>query len=335
MKSLIIGGAGFVGHYLIKHLTHLGRQVHATHLPAEKIVLCHCDAQPCHCGFEPGSVSKCSQSSSISFHVLDILDHSACKQLLSHIQPDEIYHLAAQSSAAVSWKMPALTVDVNIKGTINILESVRELTYKPRILLVGSGEEYGVVSPGDLPIKEDLAPNPANVYAVTKATQTMLGKLYVTAYGLDIVMTRSFNHIGPGQSDTFAVSSFCKQIAEIEKGLCSPVLKVGNLSVERDFTDVRDVVKAYSLLLEKGIIGEVYNVGSGIAISLQSITDELLSLVSIEIAIEVDATRIRPINASIIVADTTRIKQTIDWKPIYAIKNTLINMVDYWKMSVK
>jgi len=310
MKALVIGGAGFVGHYLIEHLAQTGRDVYATHLPNEAV------------------------NAKANSYELDILDFGACKQLLSHIQPDEIYHLAAQSSAAVSWKIPALTVDVNIKGTVNILESMQVLSCKSRLLLVGSGEEYGVVSPDDLPIKEEQCTNPTNVYAVTKATQTMLGKLYVSAYGLDIVMTRSFNHIGPGQLPTFAVSSFCKQIAEIEKGLCLPVIKVGNLSACRDFTDVRDVVRAYVLLIEKGQTGEVYNVGSGNAVSMQSILDELLALATVEITVENDPERMRPADVPIIVADVTKLKQVTEWEVQDSLKSTLRDTLNCWRKTL-
>jgi len=304
MKSLIIGGAGFVGHYLIEYLAQAGRNVYATHLPNEL-----------------------TNKKATSFE-LDILDYDACKQLLLHISPDEIYHLAAQSSAAVSWKMPALTVDVNIKGTVNILEAIRHLEHKPRILLVGSGEEYGIVTSDNLPIKEELIAAPTSVYAATKATQTMLGKLYANAYGLDIIMTRSFNHIGPGQLPTFVVSSFCKQIAEIEKGLCPPVIKVGNLSAKRDFTDVRDVVEAYLLLLEKGNAGEIYNVGSGNAISIQNILDELLSLATVKIKVENDPERMRPSDVPIVFADIAKLKQATGWQAKYAINDTLKDTFD-------
>ena len=310
MKTLIIGGGGFVGHHLTAHLAKQNRQVYATHLPGETV------------------------NGQATTYELDILNPTACKQALENLQPREIYHLAAQSSAAVSWKMPLQTMDVNVKGTINILESMRGLSHSPRILLVGSGEEYGAVRPEELPISEDLAPNPANVYAITKATQTMLGKLYASAYGLDIVMTRSFNHIGPGQSDTFAVPSFCKQIAEIESGRAAPTIKVGNLSAKRDFTDVRDVVRAYSLLLEKGKSGEVYNVGSGTATSLQDILDNLLSLTPVHIDVKQDPDRMRPVDVPIIVADISKLKHATGWAPKYTITATLKDIIEYWRGTI-
>ncbi len=192
MKALIIGGAGFVGKYLIDELQNFGYEVCATCLPNEKINA-ECDV----------------------FN-LDIMEQKSISELLEKTSPDFVFHLAAQSSVAFSWKNPQLTVDVNIKGTVNLLEAFRFYERNSRLIVIGSGEEYGFIDKNSVPLKESEKLNPANVYAVTKACQEMLCGIYVRAYGKDIVMTRSFNHSGAGQSDTFVISDFCRQIAEIE-----------------------------------------------------------------------------------------------------------------------
>jgi GDP-4-dehydro-6-deoxy-D-mannose reductase len=196
LNALVIGGAGFVGNYLIERLSSDGHKVYATCLANEKIENAECE----------------------SFS-LDILDKSAVKEILSDVKPDWIFHLAAQSSVSYSWKNPQLTVDVNIKGTVNVLDAMRESGLdKTRIILIGSGEEYGYIREGACPIKETEPLNPGNIYAATKACQSMIGSIYARAYGMDIVMVRAFNHIGPAQLTQFVVADFCNQAAEIEKG---------------------------------------------------------------------------------------------------------------------
>ena len=196
MKALVIGGGGFVGPYLVRHLTDdCGYEVTVTKTEKEQLVM-------------DNAVVK----------NLDILDIGQIVELLKAEQPDYIFHLAAQSSVAYSWKNPTLTIDVNIKGCVNLLDAVRQLDKKPRVLLIGSGEEYGHIKEGECPIVEDNTVRPGNIYAATKACQNMLGKIYSDAYGLDIMMVRAFNHIGPNQTSMFVVADFCKQVADIEKG---------------------------------------------------------------------------------------------------------------------
>mgnify|MGYP001047976827 FL=1 len=255
MKALIIGGAGFVGPYLAAHLRETyGWDVCVTKLPAESLEL-------------PAA----------SVRDLDILQADQVVSLLEAERPDYIFHLAAQSSVAVSWKNPQLTVEINIKGCLNVLDAIRKIaSYQPRVLLIGSSEEYGRLPAGVSVVDETIAPHPGNPYAVTKAAQTMLGGVYATAYQMDIMMVRAFNHVGPGQAPAFVVSDFCKQAAEISLGLRKPEIWVGNLSAKRDFTDVRDMVRAYGALMCHGKRGEVYNAGSGHAVSIQWILEEIL-----------------------------------------------------------
>ena len=312
MKALIIGAAGFVGSYLIQHLQNdLHWEVVATKLPQEAINV-------------DGIIS----------YDLDILKKDTILPLLQSIHPDVIVHLAAQSSVGVSWKNPALTIDINIKGSINVLDAIRELDYMPRCLLIGSGEEYGHILPTETPIREETILRPGNIYAATKACQNMLGKIYADAYRMDIISVRAFNHIGPNQAPIFVVSDFCKQVAEIEAGQKEPVIYVGNLSAARDFTDVRDVVRAYGLLLQRGIAGETYNVGSGHAIRIEDILNQILLQSKVTIQVKVDQAKLRPVDVPIIEADTRKLYQCTKWKPEISIEATISDVLEYWRNQV-
>jgi GDP-4-dehydro-6-deoxy-D-mannose reductase len=311
MKALIIGAAGFVGGHLITHLKTLGWEVYATRLPHEEI------------------------KENIPNYELDILNQASISSLLEQIRPDYLFHLAAQSSVALSWEKPALTADINIKGAVYLLEALRGLQNPPKVLLIGSGEEYGYILPEELPIKEDTLLRPGNIYACTKAAQNLLGQVYARAYKMNIIMVRAFNHTGPGQLDSFAVSHFCKQIAEIEADLCPPVIKVGNLSTRRDFTDVRDIVRAYSSLIQKGRAGEVYNVGSGKSMTMREVLDMALSMAKTQITVEQDSALMRVSDTPIIQADISRLTQETGWKPEIPLQTTIADMLDDWRGKVR
>ena len=309
MKALVIGGGGFVGPYLVRHLTDdCGYEVTVTKTEKEQLVM-------------DNAVVK----------NLDILDIGQIVGLLKAEQPDYIFHLAAQSSVAYSWKNPTLTIDVNIKGCVNLLDAVRQLDKKPRVLLIGSGEEYGHIKEGECPIVEDNTVRPGNIYAATKACQNMLGKIYSDAYGLDIMMVRAFNHIGPNQTPMFVVADFSKQVADIEKGRQEPVIYVGNLSAKRDFTDVRDVVKAYALLVEHGRRGETYNVGTGHAIAISQILDEIVAMSDTAIEVKVDENKLRPVDVPIIEPDIDKIKSEVGWQPVISLEQTLKETLEHWR----
>ena len=314
MKSLIIGGAGFVGAYLVRYLKNdLGQDVVVTKMPREQV---NVD------GVDMSEIQVCD---------LDILDKEAVVALFCKVHPDCIYHLAAQSSVSVSWKNPELTIDVNVRGGVNILEALRELDYKPRVLFIGSGEEYGHILPDETPIKEDNVSRPGNIYAATKACQNMLARIYADAYDLDVMMVRAFNHIGPNQLPLFVVADFCKQVAEIEAGNREPIIKVGNLSARRDFTDVRDVVRAYALLMESGRAGETYNIGSGHAIAIEDLLRCILDNSSVDIRVEVDPEKLRPVDVPIIEADTTKIYRETGWQPEIPLEQTIRETLDFWR----
>ena len=211
------------------------------------------------------------------------------------------------------------------------MDAIRELYYKPRILLIGSGEEYGHIQPGETPIAETNLLRPGNIYAATKACQNMIGSIYSKAYDMELMMVRAFNHIGPGQAPMFVVSDFCKQVVEIEKGLREPVMKVGNLAAKRDFTDVRDVVKAYIKLIQTGIPGETYNVGSGNAREIRQILNLIISMSDATIQVETDPNKIRPVDVPIIEADISKINALTGWKPEISIEQTIRETLDYWR----
>lgn len=312
-KALIIGGAGFVGQYLIDHIQrNCIWSIAVTKLPSDKID-------------NPG----------IDVYNLDIMDSLAVKNLLAEIKPDFIFHLAAQSSVGLSWKNPGLTVDVNIKGTLTILDAVREWGGNPRILLIGSGEEYGYIRPEETPVKEETVLRPGNIYAVTKACQNMLGTIYARAYNMDIVMIRAFNHIGPGQAPIFVASDFCRQVAEIEEGKREPIMNVGNLAARRDFTDVRDVVRAYTLLAEHGRKGEIYNVGSGRAVEIRKLLEGILGFSEIPVEVRTDPLRLRPIDVPVIEADIEKLKLDTGWTPVISLANTLEDTLNYWRTQIQ
>lgn len=310
-RGLVIGAAGFVGSYLLTELHDSGMEVFATKLPYEDL------------GNRYSTVFD-----------LDIMDKDAIASLLFEVRPDYIFHLAAQSSVGVAWKNPGLTIDVNIKGSVNILDAIRELYYKPRVLLVGSGEEYGHILSGEVPIAEETILRPGNIYAATKACQNMIGNIYSRAYDLEVMMVRAFNHIGPGQASLFVVSDFCKQVAEIEKGKREPVMYVGNLEAKRDFTDVRDVVRAYVNLIQTGKAGETYNVGSGHAREIREILDLIISMSDCEIKVVIDQNKIRPVDVPIIEADITKLTELTGWKPKISLEQTIHETLEYWRAHV-
>lgn len=309
MKALVIGGGGFVGPYLVRHLTDdLGYEVTVTKTVKETLTM-----------------------DNATVRNLDILDMEQIRTLLEEEKADYLFHLAAQSSVAYSWKNPTLTVDVNIKGCINLLEAIRLVDKKPRVLLIGSGEEYGHIKKDECPIIEDNVVRPGNIYAATKSCQNMLGRIYSDAYGLDIMMVRAFNHIGPNQTPMFVVADFCKQVADIEKGKQEPVINVGNLSAKRDFTDVRDVVKAYAKLVAGGKRGETYNVGTGHAIAIQDILNKIIAMSDEDIEVKVDPAKLRPVDVPIIEPDISKIKKEVGWEPLIPLEQTLRETLEHWR----
>lgn len=310
-KVLIIGGSGFVGKVFVSRLQQENVTIYVTKLPMEKLSL-----------------------TNVQLIDMDILDYEQICETLESVKPDIIFHLAAVSSVAFSWKDPEMTLRINVLGSLHVMEAVRQHCPKARLLLIGSSEEYGRVQERDNPIGETFRLQPENPYAASKAMQDFMGHIYASAYQLDIIRIRAFNHIGIGQLPGFAIPDFCRQIARIEAGLNEPVIRVGNLSARRDYLDVRDVVEAYWLLSQKGISQREYNVGSGKPHQVKEMLDILLSMSRVEIHVEEDPAKLRPVDVPLIVADVERLKMDTGWSPCYDIRDTLHDILNDWRSQV-
>jgi len=306
MKALITGVNGFVGNYLSKYLIEQGYTVYGTviedNITMENVII----------------------------KKMNLLNKEEVNETIKSISPNCIFHLAGQSAVGLSWKEPTLTMNVNINGTINLLDAVRGDTPDTKVLIIGSSDQYGIIKPEDCPISEEHELKPTSPYAISKMTQEEVSKLYIKSYKMNLILVRAFNHIGPMQSKNFVVSDFASKVAEIEKG-AEPVIRVGNLEAYRDFTDVRDIARGYVMLMENGKIGELYNIGSGNAYKIQDILDTLLSLSNTKIKVEIDPDKLRPSDVPIIQCDNSKIKSHINWVPKYDIKNTLKDTLDYWR----
>lgn len=267
------------------------------------------------------------------FHA-DLKDIVSVKKCLAEIKPDWIFHLAAQSFVPFSWNCPAETFTINSVGEINLFEAALSLKLSPKIHIAGSSEEYGLVLPEELPMKETSPLRPLSPYAVSKVAQDLLAWQYFKSYGLKTVRTRGFNHTGPRRGEVFICSNFARQIAEIEKGKRDAVIQVGNLEAKRDFTDVRDIVRAYWLCLEKGEEGEVYNVGTGKAYPMKEVLDMLLSMSKVNVKIEVDPNRLRPSDVPILISDCSKFVSLTGWKPEIPFQKSLEDLLNYWRERV-
>ena len=313
--ALVTGITGFAGSYLAEYLLSTKKySVSGTYLLKES--LRNVDAI----------------KNRLHLVKIDLSNAKNVSDIINDISPSVIFHLAALTSPADSFRNPTETLTNNISLQINLMEAVRKNNLlDTRILIVSSGEIYGVVKKEDLPIDEETPLNPTNPYSVSKIAQDFLGLTYFLSYNLKIVRVRPFNHIGPRQSPQFVVSSFAKQIAEIEKGKRKPILKVGNLEARRDFTDVKDMVRAYAAALEKGKIGDVYNIGSGISYKISDILNKLVSMSSSKIKIEKEEGLLRPSDNPELVCDPTKFVKLTGWKSEISIEETLKDTLDYWR----
>ena len=311
---LITGGTGFVGSHLLEYLKRLGyKNIHLT-------------------SYGPASQWFLDRLPKENIHPLDLTDQKATKRLLSQVRPSQIYHLASIAATAGSFKRLQKLLDNNIKLQLSLLTAIKELELDPKVLIVGSADEYGVSLSDELPINENHPFRPVNPYAVSKITQDMLAHVWFRAYGLKIVRVRPFAHIGERQSDVFSVSSFAKQIALIEKGK-QESLKVGDLGAWRDFSDVKDVVRAYYLLMNQGEVGEVYNVGSGKKVQMKQVLDRLVSLARVPVKVETDKKRLRPADIDVMLADISKIKK-LGWQPEIELETSLKRVLNYWRETL-
>jgi GDP-4-dehydro-6-deoxy-D-mannose reductase len=261
----------------------------------------------------------------------DLRDASSTRDTLERLRPDWIFHLAAQSFVPTSWSAPTESLTTNVLGELNIFEAVRRIGLDCRIQLACSSEEYGMVYEDELPIRETNPLRPLSPYAVSKVAQDLLGYQYWMSWKVDVVRTRGFNHEGPRRGPVFVASDFAKQIADIEKGLRPPVLHVGNLEAKRDFTDVRDMVRAYWLALEKCEPGEVYNICSGKAYSIQQVLDLLLGMTKTRIEVRQDRMRLRPSDVPVLLGDRSKFTKATGWEPEIPFERTLQDMLDFWR----
>lgn len=306
MRALITGIDGFVGYYLAKHLIEEGDEVFGT------------------------TILPNYTNEGVKLYQMNLLEADVVEEVIAEVKPDAIYHLAGQSAVGLSWQKPALTMDINVNGTINLLEAVRKQQFNTKVLVIGSSDEYGPVAAEECPIKEEKAVRPVSPYGISKVAQEQIAGLYAKAYGMQVVMTRSFNHIGPRQGKNFVVADFASKIVEIERG-AEPILKVGNLEAYRDFTDVRDIVRGYHLLIQYGKTGEVYNIGSGTPIKIREILDILIGLSTANIKVELDKERLRPSDVPLMQCDNTKIKTDTGWSTVNDIHLTLRDTLNYWR----
>lgn len=302
MKALITGIHGFVGQYLKRELLEHGYEV---------------------IGIDVNAAGE-------KEYAADILDLEKIIEILQKTEADYIFHLAGQASVAKSWVIPQKTMELNVIGTLNLLEAARVLRLDAKILLVGSSDQYGKIAEDQCPIVETAKQEPKTPYAVSKCTQEKLGVLYKEAYGLNIYMTRSFNHIGVGQMKGYVVPDLAYGIAEIEAGF-NDTLKVGNLRPYRDFTDIRDVVRAYRLIVEKGKCGAVYNVGSGRAYQIQELLNLLLSMAGTKIIVEEDIQKMRASDVLMVQCDHSLLSADTGWETRIPIERTLKEILDFYR----
>ncbi|MCL2259921.1 MAG: GDP-mannose 4,6-dehydratase [Fibromonadales bacterium] len=314
-KYLITGVSGFVGYHFLAHLNALGEKAEALGLDL-KI---------------PQEVKGYSfENVKLNFTEINLLEYKALEQVLLSFSPDYIVHLASFSSVGKSWEMPSECFLNNTSIFLNIAEIVRLNKISCRILSVGSSEEYGNVKDADIPLKENMRLHPSNPYAIARVSQEMLSECYVQAYKLDIILTRSFNHIGSRQRLDFVIPSFAKQISDgVRQGQKEIKLFTGNISVIRDFIDVRDVVSAYFALFSNGKAGECYNVCSGKGHSLKEVIEMFAKIFDVKIITETDPKRVRPLDNKIIIGSFEKIKEYTGWEPKFSLEESLRDVVGF------
>ena len=303
MKALITGSEGFVGHYLRKELEENGYEVTGLDIQAGDHTI-----------------------------QADLLDAENIRVIIEQEKPDVIVHLAGQANVGRSWKIPQKTMEINAVAPINLLEAVRTTCPQTHIVLVGSSDEYGNLGKAGELVSETQPVDPTTPYAVSKVAQENMARVYAKAYGLHICMTRSFNHGGAGQLPGFLIPDFASGIVKIERGEAT-CLKVGNLTSRRDFTHVKDVVRAYRLIAEKGKTGEVYNVGSGVTYSAQEILDKLISMARCPVQVEQDPARMRPSDTPVICCDNRKLMQDTNWKARYTLDDILEDVLEFYRMK--
>lgn len=313
MRVLITGIGGFAGRHLTRHLLDVtpSIELHGTIL-------------------EP-----VDSHDPVTLHTVDLRDPAQTRDIFAQIQPQQVYHLAGQANVGKSFSAAWETLENNIRAQLNVIEASLALPTPPRLLIISSGEIYGAAAPEHLPTNEDAPLRPSSPYSVSKITQDMLGLQYFLSRQLPVIRVRPFNHIGPGQSEGFVAPDFAMQIARIEAGLQEAKMYVGNLTPERDFTDVRDIARAYRLLMERGEPGEVYNVASGKPHTIQQLLDILLSYSTADIEVCPDPARMRPASVPVLWGDASRLRAATGWEPSIPFEQTLLDVLTDCRQRVR
>ena len=317
MRVLITGLTGFVGSHLADHLVARGGlEVYGTYRWRSRM----------------DNVEQLRGR--VQFVECDLRDAGAVRRMLAQVRPARVFHLAAQSYVPTSWLSPSETITGNVLQQLNLFEAARDMGLDARFQIAGSSEEYGHVLPDEVPIREENPLRPLSPYAVSKVTQDVLAYQYWMSHRLHTVRTRGFNHTGPRRGEVFVTSSFAKQIVEVEKGLREPVIRVGNLEAIRDFTDVRDMVRAYWLALEHGEPGEVYNIASGRGYTIRQVLDTLLDLAHVKVEVQEDPARLRPSDVQVLLGDASRLRRISGWEPTIPFDVTMKDLLEYWRQRV-
>ncbi len=312
-RVLVTGSGGFVGRILVGKLVEAGYEVWgADRIPTE--------------GVFAGEREL----------TVELTDENAVGGMLDEAKPAGIFHLAAQASVRKSFDKPIETILNNTLPILYILDRIKTGGAACRLLTVGSADEYGTVAdPGQLPLREDSPVNPNNPYALAKSIQNQYCLGYASLYGLDVVLTRSFNHTGPGQAETFVLPNFARQVAEIKLGQRDPVIEVGNLDVKRDFLDARDVCDAYIALMEKGTRGETYNICTGVSYVIRDLLDMMCRLAGVDVNIVVDPNRLRPADTPELRGIGDKIQADTGWAPRFKIEETLTDLLRHWEAALQ
>lgn len=313
MRILITGAMGFAGSHLTDQCLSEGGEVHGT-----------CVATEMRLPERPG----------LTRHVADLRDAEAVRAVVATVRPHQVFHLAAQASVAAAWADPATTLTDNLVMTLRVLEAVRLEAPEARVLVVGSSEEYGSVAAADSPVREEHPLRPVDPYGVSKAACDLLGQQYFLAFNTQVLRVRPFNHVGPRQRRGFVLPDFAFQVAAIEHGHLPPTLKVGNLDSGRDFTDVRDVVRAYRLVLEHGVPGAVYNICSGTAVPISAMLDFLLAASTVPIDVARDPARDRPVDRPPTLGSYAALRAATGWQPEIALATSVADTLAYWRREL-
>jgi len=312
-QALITGINGFAGSHLADFLLSKGYQISGIIYDLE----------------ENRNIDHIKER--LTLRECDIRDEARLNEVISQSSPDEIYHLAAIAHVPTSYRNPKLTFEVNLYGSLNLFEAAKAVSRDIKVLYVGSASEYGDVRDVEIPMSEDVPLRPVDPYSVSKVSADMLAFQYFKSFNMHMVRVRPFNHIGPRQSPGYVVSNFAKQIAEIEKGWKEPVISVGNLEAKRDFTDVRDMVRAYWLALQRGEPGEVYNICSGKALSIKELLQKLLAMAKKDIEVKQHPGKVRPSDVPLSLGDCSELREKTGWKPKIPVEKTLQDALDYWR----